>query len=94
MIDGFYTLNIALQDLIGQPQFEMVISFRVSFHKNEKDMSTKPILRLQLFRSNEMMNWSIKILKKFSHWSLMNQTKHFFFKIFWKYIIRVISGNK
>ena len=31
MIDGFYTLNIALQDLIGQPQFEMVISFRVSF---------------------------------------------------------------
>ena len=30
MIDGFYTLNIALQDLIGQPQFEMVISFRVS----------------------------------------------------------------
>ena len=32
-IDGFYTLNIALQDLIGQPQFEMVISFRVSSTK-------------------------------------------------------------
>jgi len=56
MIDGFYTLNIALQDLIGQPQFEMVISFRVSLNEIIKDMSTKPILRLQLFRSNEMMN--------------------------------------
>ena len=28
-LPGFYTMNIALQDIIGQPQFEMTFTFRV-----------------------------------------------------------------
>lgn len=57
MIDGFYTLNIALQDLIGQPQFEMVISFRVSFHKNSKryvDETNFTFTIVQIKRNDEL----------------------------------------
>ena len=45
MIDGFYTLNIALQDLIGQPQFEMIISFRVSSAKFQIHFDFKKKMR-------------------------------------------------
>ena len=36
-LSGFYTMNISLQDIIGQPQFEMTFTFRVViFAKNTK----------------------------------------------------------
>lgn len=38
-LPGFYTLNAALQDIIGQPQFEMTFTFRVSKVNVEVDIT-------------------------------------------------------